>query len=289
MVNKCIHVAKNQVSKGVEITIPASGKSFILCDECAYIWNNDKRSNPVESQAYNIYTSLDSDLPKDQWTKVNEKPIPPTEDGKIQYNLGKVSEGGHFYIKTLNAIGLDSYPSKVISIPAQDSPKPVIKSLLLFGETTDEGKIVEAVTLPWLEIIEVLMRDPEAAFKIPAYKWEEIIAGAYKGSGFDQVTLTPRSGDYGRDVIAVKEGIGTIRVIDQVKAYKPGHLVTANDVRALFGALQADGASKGFVTTTSDFAPMLPNDPISKFIPSQLELVNGEKLMKRLFELRLKS
>jgi len=57
-------------------------------------------------------------------------------------------------------------------------------------------------------------------------------------SGFDEVTLTPRSGDYGRDVIAIKKGIGTIRVIDQVKAYKPGHLVGANDVRALLGALQ---------------------------------------------------
>jgi restriction system protein len=56
---------------------------------------------------------------------------------------------------------------------------------------------------------------------------KEIIAGAYHRSGFDEVILTPRSGDHGRDVIAIKKGIGSIRVIDQVKAYKPGHLVTA--------------------------------------------------------------
>jgi restriction system protein len=88
-------------------------------------------------------------------------------------------------------------------------------------------------------------------------------------------------------VIAVKKGIGRVRVIDQVKAYKPGHLVTANDVRALAGVLQADGASKGFLTTTSDFAPRLPQDPlIARFIPSQLELINGEKLLSRLMELR---
>ena len=61
------------------------------------------------------------------------------------------------------------------------------------------------------------------------------MAGAYSKAGFDEVTLTPHSGDFGRDVIAIKRGIGSIRVIDQVKAYKKGHLVTANDVRALHG------------------------------------------------------
>jgi restriction system protein len=102
-------------------------------------------------------------------------------------------------------------------------------------------------------------------------------------SGFK---LTPRSGDLGRDVIAIKKGIGCIRIIDQVKAYKPSHLVTANDVRALMGVLQGDGASKGFLTTTSDFAPKIKEDIlITPFIPARLELINGDKLLKRLEEL----
>jgi len=80
--------------------------------------------------------------------------------------------------------------------------------------------------------------------------------------------------------------IGIIRVIDQVKAYKPDHLVTANDVRALLGVLQGDGASKGILTTTSDFAPKLREDPlIIPFIPSRLELINGTMLLKQLQEL----
>jgi restriction system protein len=121
---------------------------------------------------------------------------------------------------------------------------------------------------------------------MPARLWEEIVAGAYKKAGFDEVILTPHSGDHGRDVIAVKKGLGSIRVIDQVKAYKPGHLVTANDVRALFGVLQGDGASKGFVTTTSDFAPLIKEDPLlMPFMPSRLELINGAMLLKRLQEL----
>jgi restriction system protein len=118
------------------------------------------------------------------------------------------------------------------------------------------------------------------AFQIPPSKWEEIIAGAYSKAGFDEVTLTPRSGDFGRDVIAVKRGL---RVIDQVKAYSPENLVTADDVRALIGVLHGDGASKGFLTTTSDFAPRLRTDPlILPFMPSRLELIDGKALITRL-------
>jgi len=62
---------------------------------------------------------------------------------------------------------------------------------------------------------------------------EELIADAYKQRGFDQVTLTPRSGDGGVDVIAEKSGWGSVRFIDQVKAYKPGHLFEADEVSAL--------------------------------------------------------
>jgi restriction system protein len=165
----------------------------------------------------------------------------------------------------------------------------LLQSVIVPGEKTGEGQIIEAIDLPWFEIIELLKNDPSIAYTIPPRKWEEIIAGAYKRAGFDEVTLTPSSGDYGRDVIAVKRGLGSIRVIDQVKAYKPDHLVTANDVRSLMGVLQVDDASKAFLTTTSDFAPKLHEDPlITPFIPSRLELINGKTLLKRLKELAKK-
>jgi restriction system protein len=158
--------------------------------------------------------------------------------------------------------------------------------VLVPGKRVEEGRLIEAVTVPWFEIIKQLEKDPGLVYEMSARLWEEIVAGAYKKAGFDEVILTPHSGDRGRDVIAVKKGLGSIRVIDQVKAYKPGHLVTANDVRALFGVLQGDGASKGFVTTTSDFAPRIKEDPLlMPFMPSRLELINGAMLLKRLREL----
>ena len=52
------------------------------------------------------------------------------------------------------------------------------------------------------------------------------------------------------------------------------------------GILGGDKASKGFLTTTSDFAPMIDKDPlITPFIPDRLELINGTQLLKRLEDL----
>ncbi len=165
----------------------------------------------------------------------------------------------------------------------------LLQTVIVPGAKTDEGQLIVAVALPWFEIIELLSRDPSLAYQIKARKWEEIIAGAYQRAGFDEVTLTPRSGDLGRDVIAVKRGLGTVRIIDQVKAYGPNRLVTAHDVRALLGVLQGDKASKGFLTTTSDFAPKLRDDILLKpFMPAQIELINGKMLLARLEELAKK-
>jgi restriction system protein len=162
----------------------------------------------------------------------------------------------------------------------------LLQAVIVPSIKTVEGRLIEAVTIPWFDIIKFLVKDPNAAFQIPSDKWEEIIAGAYKQAGFEEVILTPRSGDHGRDVIAVKKGLGSIRIIDQVKAYKPGHLVTAKDVQALMGVLQGDGASKGFITTTSDFAPRIWKNPlIAPLMPSRLELINGKKLLMTLEEL----
>ena len=58
-------------------------------------------------------------------------------------------------------------------------------------------------------------------------------------------------------------------------------------MRALVGVLTADPkASKGIITTTSDFPPQMENDPsIAPFLPTRLELVDGKTLQQWLKEL----
>jgi len=132
--------------------------------------------------------------------------------------------------------------------------------------------------------VKEILKDPDVIYKIDARKWEEMIAAAYDIEGFDEVILTPRSGDLGRDVIAIKKGFGSVKFIEQVKAYHPEHIVNADEVRALLGVLQAEqGATKAIFTTTSSFAPKLGQDRLIKpFLPYRLELVDKIKLIERL-------
>jgi restriction system protein len=147
-----------------------------------------------------------------------------------------------------------------------------------------EGFLIRTLEPAWREISTALARDPGLLTSLGPRQWEELIAASYDKAGFDEVVLTPRSGDFGRDVIAIRRGWGSIRIIDQVKAFSPGHVVTANDVRALLGVLGSDrNATKGVVTTTSTFAPRIVHDPfIAPYIPYRLELVDGAALEDRL-------
>ena len=175
-----------------------------------------------------------------------------------------------------------------VARPSVDAPVISLSAaVLVLGDKTAEGRLVESIAIPWLEILALIRRDPSAAYQIDPRKWEEIIAGAYKAGGFDDVILTPRSGDHGRDVIATKTGVGSIRIFDQVKAYRPGHLVTADEVRSLAGVLSGAGnVSKGIVTTTSDFAPRLRDDPfMSALMPHRIELKPGAVLFPWLDEI----
>lgn len=168
-----------------------------------------------------------------------------------------------------------------------DFPVLVSRAVIIPYEKTTEGQLIRAVTVPLLAIINMILKDPTRWFEIDPRKWEEIIAATYDESGeFDEVTLTPRSGDGGRDVIAVKKGFGSVRLIESVKRYKPGHVVTAEEVQALLGALHGDHqASKGIVSTTWQFAPKIgDNAQITQYIPHRLELVDGNALLNRLKE-----
>jgi hypothetical protein len=144
----------------------------------------------------------------------------------------------------------------------------MLQSAVTVGEKTDEGRIIEAVFHPWRQIVTAILHNPRLMHELDWRAWvEEMIAGGYKAAGYDIVILTSRSGDHGRDIIATRDDLGSIRIIDQVKAYKPGHRVPANDVRALLGVLSGDpNVSK----VSSLRRPSLPRESTRIRISSRL-------------------
>jgi restriction system protein len=161
--------------------------------------------------------------------------------------------------------------------------------LLVFGESVDEGRLVEALSIPWIELCRQILEDERLFFEFARNprKFEEFVAGSYKKMGWTDIVLTPRSNDQGRDVIATLPGQFSIRILDQCKAYSPSHLVTAEEVRAMLGVLYGDrSATKAIVTTTSSFAPGIEKDPgLAPFMPYRLQLRNGKSFRDSLRQL----
>lgn len=87
-----------------------------------------------------------------------------------------------------------------------------IGTLIIPDHPVSEGLFIRSYGNLWLTIAKQLGDDWSIAFQISPEKWEEIIAGAFSVAGYS-VVLTPRSGDLGRDVIATKDGVGSIRIL----------------------------------------------------------------------------
>jgi restriction system protein len=130
--------------------------------------------------------------------------------------------------------------------------------------------------------VKLIVRNPEDIYQLDPWQFEELIAGGYKKDGYDDVIITPRSADHGIDIIATRNGWGSIRLFDQVKRSRISHPVAAKDVRALLGVvLSQPNVSKGVFTTSGIFAPdLLEDENIARQVPHVLELRPRESVIR---------
>ncbi len=167
-------------------------------------------------------------------------------------------------------------------------PPPLSIAFIISLEKGGDGEVIKLVAPAWGALLAEIARDPDALLRMTPRQFEELVAAAHDADGADEVVLTPRSGDRGRDVIATYKGFGSVRILDQAKQFASDRPVPADDVRALLGVLALDlNASKAVLTTTSHFAPGVA-DEFKAVVPYRLELVNGAQLTARLAELAKK-
>lgn len=191
------------------------------------------------------------------------------------------------------ALALAGHPPTVVISPitadgratkgeGEESPEIILGAdLLTVVDDTDQGQLIQHIEIPWLAIAKEMLSNREFLYQINDRTFEEFIAASYDREGWS-VELTPRSGDKGRDVIASRNDVGSIRVFDEVKKYGPNQRVSAEKVRALSGVLTGyQNVSKGVVTTTAEFAPGVWTDPgIAPLMPNRLELRDGTRLLE---------
>ncbi len=173
--------------------------------------------------------------------------------GKWQGRRLQFSENVRKVLQDIIALELLTEPSSSLA-----ALHITVKALIIPGDQTNDGILVKGVTALWFEIFRMIQADPDSIHQIGCWKWEELLAGAYKQDGWETVVLTPKRGDHGIDVIAERKGWGQLRflLLDQMKAYKPGHLIGPDEIREMKGVLlDHPEASKGLITTTADFTP----------------------------------
>jgi len=230
---------------------------------------SSRTDEPTQKTYVSAGPSAGEDAPRDQASRAVE-PTPKT------------------YISAVLSGGEDAASAPAVTYVRALMPDLLLSSVVRAYGTISDSELVTFVEPAWLAIRDSLVADPSCRFSITPSKWEELIAASYEAAGFDAVVLVPRSGDGGRDIVATRMGFAQVSIVDQVRILEVGKVVDADDVCTLLGALLADrNATKGFITTTANFAPGITDDNrIAFFLPHRLELIDGEHLIPRLNGIR---
>lgn len=149
------------------------------------------------------------------------------------------------------------------------------------GAATEPGDVEVDDETSWKgETMSVLLSLEPSAF-------ERLVIRVLRESGFDDVTVTGKSGDGGIDgkgIVRIN-GILSFHAIVQCKRYKPDRLVTPSEIRDFRGAMQGR-TDKGIFITTSGFTKAAVEEATRDGAPP-LDLINGERLVDILRDLRL--
>jgi restriction system protein len=120
---------------------------------------------------------------------------------------------------------------------------------------------------------------------LPAAGFERLCQRLLREAGFEQVTVTGRSGDGGIDGIGILElnVFVSFKVLFQCKRYKGS--VGPSVVRDFRGAMMGR-ADKGLILTTGSFTPDSKREAVRDGAPP-IELVDGSKLIELFEQLEL--
>jgi len=131
-----------------------------------------------------------------------------------------------------------------------------------------------------VQVLETLHALPPAGF-------ERFCQRLLRESGFEEVTVTGRSGDGGIDGIGILKAnvLVSFKVVFQCKRYRNSGAVNAGQVRDFRGAMMGR-ADKGIILTTGFFTSDARRESTRDGVPP-IELVDGEKLVDMLEDLEL--
>lgn len=107
-----------------------------------------------------------------------------------------------------------------------------------------------------IRVLEAVSREPNLMYQLASREFESLIAQLLERFGFENILLTPKANDGGRDIVATKR-INSIPILFafECKRYRRSHKVGVETVRALLGTISRPEtqANIGVLVTTSEF------------------------------------
>lgn len=160
-------------------------------------------------------------------------------------------------------------------------PRPPVSS----EESSDSDEDLAPEDTTAVQIVNHRIDILETLQNLPAEGFERFCQRLLRESGFQDVTVTGRSGDGGIDGIGILQvnPLVSFKVLFQCKRYRG--TVSASQVRDFRGAMQGR-ADKGIIITTGSFSSDAKKESVRDGVPP-IELVDGEKLIEMLENLEL--
>lgn len=146
------------------------------------------------------------------------------------------------------------------------------KTQIILAEDLKER--LETVNFLPIKIFERISNDPKLMHGMNPRDFEFFIAELLSKLGFENIIVTPRSGDKGRDIIATQSpGDIPMIVAFECKKYAPNRKIGPDTMRALLGTIShhPTRANKGVLITTSSFTAAS-----QKFIASESMLAGKD-------------
>jgi hypothetical protein len=134
------------------------------------------------------------------------------------------------------------------------------------------------------EVIAYLSENPEALQQLHWRTFEELLETLFASRGYD-TELCPGSGDGGVDLRLIRRhDFGDLLFLVQAKRHVAHNTIALQPVQALYGAVAAEGASKGLFVATSEFQPVAKR--FAKSHSYRIDLAGPDKLAEWLKDYR---
>jgi HJR/Mrr/RecB family endonuclease len=197
-------------------------------------------------------------------------------DGEISYIFVKDNNG--YLIDKIRGNATKKEIRFLLHNTIKDENLILFEDILFSSISQNSKKIIAVSTERWSEIIAKLAVEPEGLIRLASRRFEELVAELLIREGM-RVYLTPPTKDGGIDIFAETDTIfGKHLYLVECKRYAKTNPVGVSIVRALYGVIEDQNATKGVIVTTSDFTKGAKN--FNDLHKNRMDLRNYDSLVR---------